>query len=132
MTVGAVERSQVRFGTRTIAYTIRRSSRRATVSIAIDPAEGVLVTAPEPAPIGRLDDIVHAKASWIVQRLKRLSDLPPPWRRSSSRARPSAISVGSTDSASTGAPSLAPFDWTTAGCAFRFPRISETSIDRAT
>ena len=78
MTMG-VERSQVRFGTRTIAYRIRRSSRRSTVSIAVDPTEGVLVTAPAPAPVHRLDDIVHAKASWIVQRLKRQSDvlLPP-------------------------------------------------------
>jgi predicted metal-dependent hydrolase len=77
MTMAAVERSQVRYGTKTIAYAIRRSTRRATVSIAIDPTEGVLVTAPGPAPIRRLDDIVHAKASWIIQRLKRQSDLPP-------------------------------------------------------
>jgi predicted metal-dependent hydrolase len=72
-----VERSEVRFGTKTIEYSIKRSPRRSTVSIAIDPTEGVLVTAPSPAPVKRLDDIVHAKASWIVQRLKRQSDLPP-------------------------------------------------------
>ena len=74
----SVERSQIRFGTKTIGYAIRRSSRRNTVSIAIDPTEGVLVTAPQPASVRRLDDIVHAKASWIIQRLKRQSDLPPP------------------------------------------------------
>ncbi len=71
------ERSEVRFGTTTIGYGIRRSRRRATVSIAIDPEEGVLVTAPAPATVERLDGIVHAKAQWIVQRLKRRSDLPP-------------------------------------------------------
>lgn len=78
MTLASVERSEVRFGTKTIEYSIRRSSRRATVSIAIDPGGGVLVTAPSPAPVKRLDEIVHAKATWIVQRLKRQSDLPPP------------------------------------------------------
>lgn len=78
MNTTSVERSEVRFGSKTIEYSIKRSSRRATVSIAIDPNEGVLVTAPSPAPVKRLDEIVHAKATWIVQRLKRHSDLPPP------------------------------------------------------
>lgn len=78
MTTTSMERSEVRFGTKTIEYSIKRSPRRATVSIAIDPAEGVLVTAPSPAPVKRLDEIVHAKATWIVQRLRRQSDLPPP------------------------------------------------------
>jgi predicted metal-dependent hydrolase len=79
MSATPAERSEVCFGTKTIGYTIRRSARRATVSIAIDPREGVLVTAPEPAPVRRLDEIVHAKASWILKRLKRQSDrLPAP------------------------------------------------------
>lgn len=77
MTPTSIERSQVRFGGKTIGYNIKRSSRRGTVSIAIDPAEGVLVTAPRPASVEKLDDIVHAKASWILQRLRRQSDLPP-------------------------------------------------------
>lgn len=78
MTAASVERSEVRFGNQTIGYSITRSSRRSTVSIAIDPSAGVRVTAPSPASVGRLDDIVHAKAPWIIQRLKRQSDLPPP------------------------------------------------------
>jgi len=73
----AIERSSVRYGTTTIDYAIKRSPRRTTVSIAIDPTEGVLVTAPEPAPVARLDRIVQAKASWISQRLKGQSDRPP-------------------------------------------------------
>ena len=77
MTPASVERSEVRFGTKTIGYSITRSSRRSTVSIAIDPSQGVLVTAPRPASVKRLDDIVHSKGSWIVQALKRQSDLPP-------------------------------------------------------
>ncbi|HKO50137.1 MAG TPA: SprT family zinc-dependent metalloprotease [Polyangiaceae bacterium] len=76
MTDTTTERSSVRYGTKTIDYAIRRSSRRTTVSIAIDPTDGVLVTAPEPAPIARLDRIVRAKGPWITQRLKRQSDRP--------------------------------------------------------
>jgi predicted metal-dependent hydrolase len=78
MNHSTIERSQVRFGTTTIGYRIQRSPRRSTVSIAIDPADGVLVTAPRPASLERLDRIVRAKAPWIVERLKRSSDLPPP------------------------------------------------------
>lgn len=77
MTDTSIERSSVRYGTTTIDYAIKRSPRRTTVSIAIDPTDGVLVTAPEPAPVARLDRIVEAKASWISQRLKRQSDRPP-------------------------------------------------------
>jgi predicted metal-dependent hydrolase len=77
MNEATVERSQVRFGTRTIGYAIKRSSRRSTVSIAIDPAEGVLVTAPRPTTVERLDRLIHAKAPWVIERLKRASDLPP-------------------------------------------------------
>ena len=78
MTPANVEHSSVRYGNKVIDYAIRRSARRTTVSIAIDGADGVLVTAPQPAPIARLDRIVHAKGAWICQRLRRESDRPPP------------------------------------------------------
>jgi predicted metal-dependent hydrolase len=63
------EHSQVLFGTTRIVYGVRRSSRRTTVAIAIDPHEGVIVSAPDKIPVERLDRMVHAKASWIVERL---------------------------------------------------------------
>jgi predicted metal-dependent hydrolase len=77
MTTHTLERSKVRFGNTTIGYSIRRSARRGTVSIAVDQTEGVLVTAPAIAPIDLLDGIVHAKAAWIARRMKHQSDLPP-------------------------------------------------------
>jgi predicted metal-dependent hydrolase len=67
----AIERSEVRFGLTTIPYLVTRSHRRGTVSIAIDPAMGVLLTAPQATPIARLDRVVHDKARWIVERLRR-------------------------------------------------------------
>lgn len=71
-----VERSSVRFGTIPIPYGIRRSTRRATVTIAVDPNEGVLVMAPASASVERLDRIVHRKARWIVGQLRSLPSRP--------------------------------------------------------
>lgn len=71
------ERSEVTWGTTSLAYEIRRSARRSTVSIAIEPALGLVVTAPEATPVARLDSVVRAKAPWIVPRLKRQSERPP-------------------------------------------------------
>jgi predicted metal-dependent hydrolase len=62
------EHSEVKFGGTKIAYGVRRSSRRTTVSILVDPGEGVIVRAPERTPVERLDRVVHAKARWIVER----------------------------------------------------------------
>jgi predicted metal-dependent hydrolase len=71
------ERSAVQWGTTKIPYEIRRSSRRATVSLTIDPKAGLLVTAPGTTPVPRLDAVVRTKAKWVVERLKRISDVPP-------------------------------------------------------
>jgi predicted metal-dependent hydrolase len=71
------ERSEVTWGTTHLAYEIRRSGRRSTVSIAIDPAHGLVVTAPQATPVARLDSVVRSKAAWIVPRLKRQSERPP-------------------------------------------------------
>lgn len=73
-----LERATVFWGTTQIDYAIRRSTRRATVAIAVDPDQGVIVTAPKTTPITKLDDVVLRKANWIVQRLRRRSSAPPP------------------------------------------------------
>ncbi|HEY1697775.1 MAG TPA: SprT family zinc-dependent metalloprotease [Polyangiaceae bacterium] len=73
-----LERSSVQWGHTSIRYAVRRSARRVTVSIAVDPRGGVLLTAPAATSIDRLDRVVRTKARWIVQRLRRESDLPPP------------------------------------------------------
>ena len=71
----AGESSAVQFGRTWLAYQIRRSRRRSTVSIAVVPKEGLVVTAPETATTGRLDELVRRKGAWIVRRLKRRSEL---------------------------------------------------------
>jgi predicted metal-dependent hydrolase len=72
------ERSIVTWGTTQIPYQVRRSARRATVSLTIDPRDGLLVTAPQTTPLSKLDAVVKAKARWIVSRLKLHDELPPP------------------------------------------------------
>lgn len=74
------ETSSVRWGTTDIDYAIRRSNRRATVSISVDAAGHVVLTAPSTASRERLDRLVHVKAAWIVARLRgaRASTRPAP------------------------------------------------------
>jgi predicted metal-dependent hydrolase len=71
------ESSAVQFGRTLLAYQIRRSQRRSTVSIAVVPQEGLVVTAPVKATTERLDALVRRKGAWIAQRLKHQDELPP-------------------------------------------------------
>lgn len=73
-----LETSSVVFGTTTIHYSVRRTARRKTVSIAVDPDDGVVLAAPKHIPIERLDRVVRTKAKWIVTAVKTTSDRPPP------------------------------------------------------
>jgi predicted metal-dependent hydrolase len=73
-----VEQSQVQFGRTTIQYTIRRGKREKTVAVAVDPVEGVLVRAPNGTEIRKLDQIICRKGKWILDRRRRIEDLPPP------------------------------------------------------
>ena len=73
MTVEVVERSEVQCGRTTIPYAIRRSARRGTVSVAVEPSGEVLLTAPASTPVERLDRVVHQKARWIVARRREVA-----------------------------------------------------------
>jgi predicted metal-dependent hydrolase len=58
------------FGSTVIEYTLRRSiRRRKTVEIAIDPVNGVLVSAPASATNLEVDNIMRRRAPRIVRRL---------------------------------------------------------------
>jgi predicted metal-dependent hydrolase len=72
------ERSEVQFGLTKIPFEIRRSGRKKTVALAVDNAGDVTVTAPAGVPRERLEAVVRTKAPWIVERVKRASDRPPP------------------------------------------------------
>ncbi len=69
-----IERSEINHGQGRIKYQIHRSPRRKTVSVAVDPDLGVLLTAPTGVSVTQLDGIVRRKAGWIRERLRRLSE----------------------------------------------------------
>ncbi|NJK30902.1 MAG: M48 family metallopeptidase [Deltaproteobacteria bacterium] len=71
-TGGSTEKSSVQYGRTRIDYDIHRSANRKTVSVAVDPVKGVLLTAPVGVTVERLDGVVKAKAQWIVNRLREL------------------------------------------------------------
>lgn len=63
------ERGSVRFGATTIPFAIIRSRRRRkTIEITLDPAEGVLVSAPANVPPEDVARVVHRRAGWIVRK----------------------------------------------------------------
>lgn len=72
------ETGMVRYGRRTLPFTLHRTNRQKTVSIAVDPRDGVHVKAPASVARDRVDDIVRRKAPWILERIARSADLPPP------------------------------------------------------
>ncbi len=72
-----MEQSEVQFGHSAIHYTIVRGRRVKTVAIGVDPVEGVCVRAPQDTPVAKLDEVVHRKAKWILDRVRRHEDLPP-------------------------------------------------------
>jgi hypothetical protein len=72
------ECSRVQFGQSVLVYRVRRTNRTKTVSIAVVPGQGIVVTAPLRATEQRLNELVRRKGAWALQRLKRQSDLPPP------------------------------------------------------
>jgi hypothetical protein len=72
------ERSEIQFGLTRIPFLIRRSPRRTTVALTIESDGTLVVTAPPAVPAGTLNEVVHRKARWVVERRRRVSDLPPP------------------------------------------------------
>jgi predicted metal-dependent hydrolase len=72
------ERSEVQFGQTRIPFVIRRSARRATVALTVEERGGLVVTAPAEVSIDKLNAVVRHKALWVVQRIRRARELPPP------------------------------------------------------
>jgi len=72
------ERSEIQFGLTRIPFLIRRSTKRATVALTIENDGGLVVTAPSEVPIDKLNAVVRDKAPWVIQRSRRVRELPPP------------------------------------------------------
>ena len=73
------EKGSVRFGSTTIPFVILRSRRRRkTIEITLDPAEGVLVSAPADIPSEDVARVVHRRAGWIVRESTQATLHPAP------------------------------------------------------
>lgn len=68
----------LRFGRSSISYLIERSTRRGTLTIAVDLPHGVVVQAPRETAAERIAEVVRRKAPWILRRLAEFSELPAP------------------------------------------------------
>lgn len=69
------EKGVMVFGSRNIDFFIRRSSRRRTISLFIDPREGVFLRAPLGPSIHLLTRLVHSKADWIIKKQKQIEEV---------------------------------------------------------
>lgn len=69
------EKGVVAFGRRNIDFFIKRSNRRRTISLFVDPFEGVFLRAPFGPSVESLSKLVHSKAIWILKKQKQIEEI---------------------------------------------------------
>lgn len=70
-----MEKKRIRFGNTEIDFLIRRSPRRGTVSLFVDPHEGVFVRAPLDTSVATLSRLVHSRGGWILDKQRRINEI---------------------------------------------------------
>lgn len=65
------------WGNTTIRYALLRSARKKTLSVRVEPDGSVVVTSPDSVSLLRISAILRKKAPWIVERMRRVADVPP-------------------------------------------------------
>lgn len=68
----------LRVGGDSIDYTLRRTGRRRTVGIFVEPDRRLTVLAPVAADIGSVERILRRRLPWIRRQQRELQALPPP------------------------------------------------------
>ncbi|MFH1259108.1 MAG: SprT family zinc-dependent metalloprotease [Elusimicrobiota bacterium] len=68
------EKEVVRFGTRKINFFVQRS-KRWTVSLFVDPKEGVYLRAPFGLSLDSLSKLVYQKGIWILKKQRQIAEL---------------------------------------------------------
>jgi hypothetical protein len=66
------------FGEEALDYTLRRTARRRTVGIFVEPDRRVTVLAPTAADLGTVERILRRRLPWIRRQRRKLEALPPP------------------------------------------------------
>lgn len=71
----------IQFGGTTIWYEVIRRTGRKSVSVVVDPDDGVQVVAPRQAKAEYLAGVVERRADWIVQKLADIDSVARPLKR---------------------------------------------------
>ncbi len=69
-----LEKGTISFGKTNINFSVKRSKRRKTVSIFVDPFEGVFLRAPLRVSLNLLSKFVHSRAVWILDKQRRINE----------------------------------------------------------
>ena len=69
------EKGRVQFGSRKIDFFVKRSNRRRTISLFVDPFEGAFLRAPIGPSFKSLSKLVQAKAVWILKKQKQIEEI---------------------------------------------------------
>lgn len=70
-----VEKGTVVFGKRKINFFVKRSKKRKTISIFVDPVEGVFLRVPLKPTMKFLSKLVYSKAAWILDKQQRINEV---------------------------------------------------------
>jgi hypothetical protein len=62
----------------TVHHALRRTGRRGTVAILVEPDRRITFLAPAGADAGAVERIIHRRLSWIRRQRRELEALPPP------------------------------------------------------
>jgi predicted metal-dependent hydrolase len=73
----AVEIHTLNTGREFLAYTVRRSHRRRTVAIHVEPDQRVTVLIPAAASMQRVEDLLRRRLAWVRRRQRTFGALPP-------------------------------------------------------
>ncbi len=69
------EKSRIKFGNTDIDFFVERSPRRNTVSLFVDPYEGVYLRAPVRTSLETLSRVVYSRGAWILKKQRRIDEI---------------------------------------------------------
>lgn len=69
------EKSRIKFGNTNINFFVERSPRRKTVSVFVDPYEGVYLRAPVRTSMAILSRVVYSRGAWILKKQRRIEEI---------------------------------------------------------
>lgn len=70
-----LEKGTVTFGKRNIKFFVKRSRKRKTISLFVDPFEGVFLRAPLKPSLKILEKLVYSKAVWIITKQRLINEI---------------------------------------------------------